>query len=374
MKSNHFRNTILFSLILFLLLFPLIQRVTKVFKIEPLKGYIKPVERVEFTKESFFDDSFQMSMEAYEKRNIGFQPDLVRINNQLEFDLFNKINAATIVRGQENHFYGQQYIDSYYGSDYLGDEAVYQKTWKLLKVQEVLKTKGVHLCVVVASSKSFVHPQYLPVNNELTAKKTNYESYRLNFDSLKINYIDFLPFIKNLDDTSAYSVHPKTGIHWSYYATYFVVDSLRNYMQQITGIPQPEIKLQKLDVTNRPRNSDKDIEDGLNLLYINTNDTYAYPNVFIDKSIFAPSLRGLVVADSYYYTVAHHRFDELFADFNFWFYYNEVYPSEGQTNAKQLNLKEELEKRDVIFILVNVTKLQSFAWGFIDDCYALYCD
>ncbi len=64
----------------------------------------------------------------------------------------------------------------------------------------------------------------------------------------------------------------------------------------------------------------------------------------------------------------------LFQNEAFWYFYKQIYP-DSYTDLKQvsdIDLKSEIEKQDVILLMITGRFLFKFGWGFIEDMYDLY--
>ena len=117
------------------------------------------------------------------------------------------------------------------------------------------------------------------------------------------------------------------------------------------------------------------MEKPLNLIFPLPSDTYAYPVWYVDtlSDRYRPDV--LTVADSYYWNIFNTRIPEyLFSDDDFWYFNAKVYPAtyKKETWVKDLDLRKEVEKRNVIFLMVTERFLYKFDWSFVDMVYKLY--
>jgi hypothetical protein len=83
----------------------------------------------------------------------------------------------------------------------------------------------------------------------------------------------------------------------------------------------------------------------------------------------------LAVADSYYWNIFNTRVpSNIFANEAFWYFNAKVYPDFyfGEKWVKDLNLKAEIEKQDIIIISVTERFMYKFGWNFIEQIYNLY--
>lgn len=85
-----------------------------------LQGAIVPEKDTTFSIEAWWTGGYQHQKEKYLNDNIGLRPDLVRLNNQLDYFLFKKLHAQQVVLGKNQELFEDGYIKAYYGQDYIG--------------------------------------------------------------------------------------------------------------------------------------------------------------------------------------------------------------------------------------------------------------
>jgi hypothetical protein len=89
MQKETYRK-ILLSWVLLLVTLPLLQHYFNIFKEPPLEGAIDKPAFHPFTISDWLSGSFQNDQEIYLAANYGFHNTIVRLNNQLDFSLFQK--------------------------------------------------------------------------------------------------------------------------------------------------------------------------------------------------------------------------------------------------------------------------------------------
>ncbi|PKP43931.1 MAG: hypothetical protein CVT95_11595, partial [Bacteroidetes bacterium HGW-Bacteroidetes-12] len=95
-----------FLLIVFL---PLFQFTFKPFKVRGLEGAFALNVMPKLTTSSWINTNFQDSTSTYLTHNTPFRGDLVRLRNQLDYSLFDKINTI-LTLGKENYLFDPSYI------------------------------------------------------------------------------------------------------------------------------------------------------------------------------------------------------------------------------------------------------------------------
>ncbi|MDP4266618.1 MAG: hypothetical protein Q8880_04215, partial [Bacteroidota bacterium] len=164
-------------------------------------------------------------------------------------------------------------------------------------------------------------------------------------------------------------------IHWSNYGMCLVIDSLIKYIENKRGIDIPEFYWNDIEITEKYREPDYDLGEGLNLIFKLGTSKLAYPKYIINdqKSKVKPNV--LVIADSFYWGIFNMLVSKkIFNNSPFWYYNHEIYPqSKDKTRyVDQLNLKKEIEKQDIIILMQTEATLSRLSFGFIDSVYKIY--
>lgn len=362
---------LLFSAILIMLFIPVLQMQFSFAHVRPLSGAIKLVEKPQLTFNSWFSEGFQSQSEKYLNQNFGFRNPLVRLNNQLKYSIFNKALAKGVIIGKEDYLYEESYIKSYYAKDFLGKDIINEQMQKLRVIQDSLFAKGVDLVLVFAPGKGSFYPEYIPDYYDTVRGITNHQYYNEQAKLMGINHIDFSSWFITLKDTASYCLYPKTGIHWSYYGMNLATDSLVCYIEKLQGIDMPDFVWGDIEIKKDLYGVDNDIEEGMNLLFPISNFEMPYPKInIVQENKVKP--KTIVIADSYYWQLHNEGYSKSVFDAEFWFYFNKIYPPRDaqKTSVKNLNLLDEIYKRDLVVLLCTEPILKHNFWGFIDECYA----
>jgi hypothetical protein len=173
-----------------------------------------------------------------------------------------------------------------------------------------------------------------------------------------------------MKDTCRYPLYSRTGIHWTSYGVALAVDSLVRYMEKEAGIDMVEFGWDGIETTAKPRDTDNDIADGMNILFPISTGTLAYPKIrYVDPpEKVKPNV--MAVGDSYYWNIMGSGIAaRLFNDNNFWFYnreaHNPAYPAPKV--VKDLNILSEIKRQQFVIIISTDANLPKFAFGFLDD-------
>lgn len=323
-------------------------------------------------KEKLIGDHFDL-VDKYSNQNFGFRPFYVRLRNQFDYTLFSKSHAQSVIIGKDGYLFEEQYIKSYLGLDFIGQDSINQRVTKLKYVQDELERQGKLVLVVIAPGKGYFYPEYIPDAYGKKVGKNNYEGHVQAFKRENINYIDFNDlFVKNKNKSKGV-LYPKTGIHWSQYGMYNSLDSIISYIEHKNNIDLKDIEINRnVKPTSELKFKDNDIEQGLNLFTSLDHLDMTYPkfNYLPGEGKARPTL--LTISDSFWWQiydlgVGH----EIFNEGKFWFYNQTVHPDteNSGTNvfSNQINLFEELQKRDIIILMATEANLYKFGFGFIEE-------
>lgn len=364
---------IIFFFLFGLLIIPFFQGKYNFIELAPLKGDIKETDNSYISFSNWLNGSYQEKKEKYLNETFGFRSLFVRINNQLSFWLFNKANANGVIIGKENYLFEENYIKAYYGADYIGDDSVAHRMQKLKFISDTLKSMNKNIIMVFAAGKGTYYSEYIPDKYKQPIGKTNYAYHLKLANEYNLNIIDFNSYFVANKNKSKYPLYPQHGIHWSYYGTCLVADSVIRYVESLRKIDMPNISWDTV-LWDYPKESDYDIGEGMNLKFKLKGQKLAYPHLLFEPDSGKKKPKLLVISDSFYWTMYNFGFGNLFSDNHFWYYNQQVYPETftKPTNTADLNLKEEISKFDVIIILSTDANLKSFGWGFIENTYNMF--
>ena len=367
---------LVFAGIIAVLFLPMIQHKFRFCWEKPLYGAYKLSSKPELTKETWFSGKYQEGQDKYIAEHTGFRPDWVRLYNQWNYSLFKKPSAAGIIIGKENYLYEENYIKAYYGIDFLGEEKIQGITRKWKMIQDTLERKGIKLAVVFAPGKASFYPEYIPDKyKRLRKAKTNYEVFKRQFNKHAVTYIDFHDWFESMKKESKYPLFSKTGIHWSAYGQYLVIDSLTKYVSKSCMHNIPHFVLDKIELSDSTQIDDDDIEKGMNLLFDIPDLRLAYPKFHPNRKSKKGDPKVMVISDSFYWGLFNANVSHwLFNDGEFWYYNEQIYPDsyKQETLAKDQDLNKKLEENKVVFIICTDANLSRLGFGFIERAYELY--
>ncbi|MEZ5146596.1 MAG: hypothetical protein R2759_05790 [Bacteroidales bacterium] len=370
---------ILFVIIMIVMLLPAIQREFKIMPDKKLQGDFKLADKPVFSWESWNEGVFQTDFDKWLEDHIGFRNFFVRINNQIDFSLFSEVHADGVVLGKENVLYEFDYIREYTGNDFVGYYLIDKRIRQLTFLQKHLKENfDIDLVLVFEPGKANYLPEFIPDQYLINKKSpTNFQVYKNTAENYKTNFINWNDwYINSIKPLANYPVYTKYGIHWSEYGMTFALDSMISFIENTRHIDLREMIIDSLAIEDCSRTPDYDIGAALNLMFrLPEHEKFAYPAYKFGPTEGKDFPMVLVAGDSYYWNIFNSGIArELFKNQAFWYFNNLVYPDtySDTTTVNDLNLKEEIEKQDVIFLMVTGRFLYKFDWGFVNKLYDIY--
>ena len=368
---------ILFGCIFTLLWLPLLQNRFCVFELEKLSGAFVEEEKPSwshFTKDSWFEGSFQQVFSESYNAHIGFRPALIRLNNQLNFDLFKISSAEGVVAGKNGELFEEDYIKAYLGDFFVGEQVWIEKARKLKKIQDTLHALDKTFLVIIEPGKGSLFPENIPKNFDLKhRKRSNYDSFIEHFNKQNVNVLDLCAYFRTIQPTTQYRLFGKGGTHWSYYGAALAADTMIAYLHTLSKKHIPDILIKKL-IQKEIRHPDDDIWITLNVLSKAPSDGLIYPEIQFDTEKPAEN-NALIVGDSFYFnwlndSIAYNCFNTC----DFWYYnanaFNKVSGDLGLVDLN--NFKETVLTKDIIIIAITERFHHSFAWNFDNQLYDLF--
>ena len=101
----------LFTLLSVVLLLPFLQQCLHFVESGPLLGAFTRSPDVAFRYKGWLDGSYQKQKTLFLNDGVGFRPDLVRVNDQINCSVFRKLAGGDAQLGVDNYLFSMAYID-----------------------------------------------------------------------------------------------------------------------------------------------------------------------------------------------------------------------------------------------------------------------
>ena len=293
-----------------------------------------------------------------------------------------------IYSGKERWLYYGHNIEDYYGTEmyhwYPNAEAArkgYEQEVRLMnKVRSILADYDVTLMTFIAPSKSIIYPEYLPRWEHDTTTLNAREYYARRFKETGMPCFEMNDYFLKMKDTCSFYLFPPTGDHWNFSCVY-AADSLLRFMEA-----QRDIKMPRIEYGNEWHSEcrigddkNRDLEGELNLIRpIKFNPKFAYKErdywLTSDTATIKPS--ALFIGNSFLLrTMAYVPPQEVFSDFQFWYYNRVAYKDADNIidSVAFLNRLDYLLDADYIVWFSSSSQMYRATEGFAEDAIIQLC-
>jgi hypothetical protein len=371
---------ILFLICFSVMLLPFLQLCTNIVESAGLYGDYTNSPDVNFSWAKWWDGSYQQGKAAYVNDQGGFRRDLVRANNQVDYWLFKKLHCNSVVLGKNNCLYQPDYINAYYGRDFIGKDSALHQIMKLKAIQDTLARMGKTLVLAYSPCKAFYYPDDFPDDLKCTkAGPTNYQTFLQLADSLHLNQIDFNAWFLKIKQTSKDVLYPREGIHWSVYGALLAADSLTRYMEQLRHTKMQHMGWTSLRHSSRSEDTDEDVFKALNLIFPIYTDTFTYPEMVFKEDSTRTKPKVIYIGDSFCINWIHDNYMQFSnTNWEFWFYFHQIINQNNRDNPdgwipiNNYDWIGKIKSTDCIVIMYTSHNLHQLGNGFIEQAYAYF--
>lgn len=331
-----------------------------------LYGSFKKIERPVFAWKIWFSGDYQSKMDERTKTHFFLRSALIKLRNQFDYTLFDKVNAKDVVKGRDNVLYQKPYIDSYLGLTFIGENKIDNRLDKIKKLQDTLAKMDKKLLVVIAPSKAAYFPNNFPVRYDTISKRrSNYDYFSKQIIDKGINHLDFNKMFLGMQDTISYPVFSRKGIHWSSSCKQIVWNTIAEKLEADSDWKLGRLKSRGVE-WRQPEGEERDLYDLLNIYGYKDDAKMAYHDYYVD-TIDVDRPLGMVIGDSFFWGLRGLGFSrEILNDGQYWYYNKSVYPAEHGIIYKKedFDLRSTALKNDIIILMANPSNLVDFPFGF----------
>jgi alginate O-acetyltransferase complex protein AlgJ len=189
-------------------------------KIGPKLGGVTYDTPVILSWASLRDGSFQKAASSRIADAMPVRPLLIRINNEIRFELFGEVTAPDVVRGANGHLIERLYLDDYCGrTEGMGATFAANILPKLKDIQSYYEKRGSVFVYVVSPSKAAHLPEYfvdrIPCPSTPAARAQLLPDYVGALKQAGIHVVDTASLIHSLKGSYPFDLFPQGGVHWN---------------------------------------------------------------------------------------------------------------------------------------------------------------
>lgn len=364
----------IFILLLIGSFLPIFQEFTNFFKLEPVRGYYIEVDKPKWKFENYLNGSFTTQMDEYVRTHFGFYPSFVRIDNQIEYWICKNAKATGVVIGKNGFLYEHNYIDSYYGNNFVGEDSIRTLIEKLSIVRKALNEQNKDVWVILCPGKGYLVPENIPDNRRQEHfNTTNYEVYAKMLPEYKIPTLDLQKIFLEIKSKNRTPLFSKHGTHWSEMGEMLAMILTAKFAQEQLKMELPRPYITDTYTSWQPHGRDYDIAYGMNLMFQLEPQPLPYANYEYTKKETGPK-KILIIGDSFYFGPYGKKFSNYtLGNGAFWYYNQEEYVLGSEPiNLKNIHKKDRWEEHDIVCIYLTDANLVKFGFGWIEEAYEVY--
>jgi alginate O-acetyltransferase complex protein AlgJ len=189
-------------------------------RIGPKLGGVTREARVELSWSSLRDGSFQKAVSSRVTEAMPVRPLLIRINNEIRFELFGELTAPQVVRGARGHLIERSYLEEYCArTEDQGARLAADIIPKLKDIQNFYRARGAIFVYLVTPSKAAHLPEYfvdrVPCPSTPAARANLVPQYVGLLRQAGIDVVDTASLIHSLKGSYEVELFPEGGVHWN---------------------------------------------------------------------------------------------------------------------------------------------------------------
>jgi hypothetical protein len=351
-----------------ILFIPLIQQLFKILPPDQsrLYGSFEKARDTSLTLPGWMSGRYQEKKEKFLNENFGYRNLLVKLNNQIGFSLFSKINAQNIFKGKKNYLYDGKFYRCYSGINYKGD-AYADSVFSLIKLMnDSLLAMHKKLLVCFAPCKESFYPEYLPDGFKLNGTNL-YQVYKKRLLQNNIPLLDYQNYFTELKPKSKYPLFTQGAVHWTSYGVGIALDTFFRRISYETGKKMNLVKIKSVELSDTAREGD-DMVKAMNLLHKVNSEKLAYPSfefIYNQDSCVKPKV--FIIGDSFYYGLNNTWLPPVvFSSESYFLYYFHIgipyNPKNPDVAVENIDFKKELKNTDLVILFFCVGNLDEFPY------------
>ncbi len=341
----------------------------------PLYGVTgNDVVKPALTRRTWFDGDFAGDMGKWFGQNFPSRNLMVRLNNELDYDLFRKstVSHDGVVIGKGD----QLFETSYLANDCniippMPVDRLRGIVAQMARMQARLAKRGVPFVVLLTPGKSAVYPEYIP--DQYRAREngapTNYDNLVPLLKEYGVTYSDGLQRMRTLRKTDINPLFCQGGIHWTSYGAYREAQDLEA-MLNARGLALPPLHSDRMvwsnfsdDPFGGVDDQDYDLAQMTNTYRLPVRYSAVQPIVYTDSHA-APTKTLVVVGGSFCWKpIWLYDREKLFRQIRFYFYYHNyraAFPSQGppqRVDAARIDWPHDIFGADAVVLEINVATM-----------------
>lgn len=237
-----------------------------------LYGVFSKQQAPEFQWSALLDGSFQNKFGEYFNNSFNLRPIMIKLNNQFYYDVFAKsyMYDNVIVVGKRRWLYEEAYIrfhENIANQTPIGHIERYAK--QLRALQDILAKRGVTFLLLISPSKATTYPEYIPDQFRWHGRPgpLNQQMLMPLLDKCGVNYYDAQAAMLSWRNKAPATLFCQGGTHWNDLGAVYALQGMLAKLERLSGKKLTRLRLDGVDVDDKPMGFDRDLAELLNLYY-----------------------------------------------------------------------------------------------------------
>ncbi|CAH2600100.1 ALGX domain-containing protein [Rhodovastum atsumiense] len=276
----------------------------------------------------------------------------IRLKGQLYYQVLDTSPHPAVVIGRDRQLLQPIYLREYCARD-LARFAPMAENWaiRLRQMQDFFTGRGQAFLYVITPSKVALYPQVIPRSYSCPSgaedRVGKMRLWRAALERHGVRFLDGVAVVTAARDAGAPALFPRGGIHWNWLGAALVAQALTEAVNRSEGAAFLTPFRWDVRMSDRPRDSDRDVLDILNLAW--PDDRYPVPELtyHADPPALCRPARIAEIGGSFLF-----RMNEVLARvacppvIDMWFYWKNKHlrypPVDGRTQAVDPQKRREL--------------------------------
>ncbi len=325
---------------------------------EPLKGVTANLEEGNL---SFFDGSWQKSIEVQFEQNLPARPLLVRTHNQVQYSLGGELNQ-NIITGKNEVLFEKAYLDLITDSEPFNDDYLNQMGSLLKRFQDSLKNRGKEFMFISIPGKPNYFAEDLPKGIEI-ADTNNRIRFLNTLQAYKVDHIDMHEVLTQFEDSTGYDAFTTYGIHWSQAASKYAYVAFTEQINQQLSREVIDARIEGIYSKDDYTKVEVDLWETLNLLSSKPKMVNQLGDAQLYNSAIESDFGLCIIGDSFnwrWFGVGLTR-AQIFNPSWFLYYHKKAHKSgEGLIGRADLSTtRQAIEESDLVVVMLVDANLEA---------------
>ncbi|HBB03200.1 MAG: hypothetical protein US89_C0006G0010 [Candidatus Peregrinibacteria bacterium GW2011_GWF2_38_29] len=228
-KAKQLTKYVIIGIFLILTLMPFIQMHFGMFKAGFLEEKRLKTQIPKFNIENLKNGLFMEQFQKYFNDNFGFRETLIKINNIVDYNIFNSTNNDKVVIGKNDYLFYTDYLEGYDKRSLLTDKEISEIVKNIYTFQAELNKKGIKFLFVITPNKSTIYPELMPFTCEKCDH--NHTEFLKELNKQNVNHVDLIQSLSSYKNK--YSIYYKRDSHWNYIGAFITAKTIINYLSDI---------------------------------------------------------------------------------------------------------------------------------------------